>query len=238
MIKPTSQLPLDLPHRPALSGDDFFVAPANAAAIEWIDRWPNWPGSGLLIHGDQGAGKSHLLQVFAAKSRALIISADTLPEAINETDADNASAFAIDDADDIATSSQDAAEGLFHLFNIARSADKKMLMTAKAPAARWKVGLKDLTSRLKTMDSVAIEAPDDTLLSVLLMKQFSDRQIKVDADVIRYLTTRMERSTRAAINIVRMLDREALARKQAITVPLARAVLDREMATGQSTPDF
>jgi len=33
----TGQLILDLGHRPSLSGDDFLVAPSNAAAVKWID---------------------------------------------------------------------------------------------------------------------------------------------------------------------------------------------------------
>ena len=41
-------------------GEDFFVAEANRDAVEWIDRWPDWPGPGLVIHGDRGCGKSHL----------------------------------------------------------------------------------------------------------------------------------------------------------------------------------
>ena len=234
-MKPAAQIPLDLPYRPALSGDDYFVAQANATAIDWVDRWPDWPGPGVAIHGERGAGKSHLLQVFAARSRCLIINRENLGRAISDTDAD---AFAIDDADDFTKSSSDAAEGLFHLFNAARSNHRKLFLTARSPAARWDVPLKDLMSRLKILDSVSIGAPDDELLSVLLMKQFSDRQIRIDRDVVHFLTTRMERSTAAVTDLVAALDQEALARKQAITVPLARTVLDRQMATRQTNLDF
>jgi len=38
-----SQLILDLPVRPALGREDFFVAESNATAVAWIDRWPDWP---------------------------------------------------------------------------------------------------------------------------------------------------------------------------------------------------
>jgi len=233
-MKPATQLPLKLPHRPALSGNDFFVAPANTAAIDWIDRWPNWSGAGVIIHGERGSGKSHLLQVFAARSRAVLVGADNLGElnALSDTDTE---AYGIDDADEIAASSADAAEAMFHLFNTAKSMNRKLFLTARAPAARWDVPLKDLMSRLKTLDNVAIGAPDDTLLSVLLMKQFSDRQIKVEPDVIAYLTARMERSTAAVVETVDTLDREALARKQAITVPLARVVLDQLTDGGQKS---
>ena len=44
-----TQLPLDLGHRPALGRSDFLVAPSNAAAIGWLDRWPDWPGPALVV---------------------------------------------------------------------------------------------------------------------------------------------------------------------------------------------
>ena len=40
------QLAFDLPHRSASGWDDFLVATPNAAAVTWIDRWPDWPGPG------------------------------------------------------------------------------------------------------------------------------------------------------------------------------------------------
>lgn len=233
-MKAATQLPLSLPHRPSLSGDDFFVAPANAQAVDWLDRWPDWAGVGIVIHGEQGSGKSHLLEVFAAKTRCLVVTAVMLEGG----DIANASAYAVDDADDLLISSPDAAEGLFHLFNQAKSDGAKLMLTAKVPAARWPIALPDLSSRLKTLDSVEIGAPDDTLLAVLLTKQFSDRQIKIEPDVVRYLTSRMERSAATVIELVDALDREALARKQAITVPLARNVLDRLGALQQSSMDI
>ena len=32
------QLPLDLPHRPALGRADFLVAPPNAEAVAWLEK--------------------------------------------------------------------------------------------------------------------------------------------------------------------------------------------------------
>ena len=47
-----TQLPLGFAHRPALGGDDFLVAPNNAEAVAWLDRWPDWPTPALVIHGE------------------------------------------------------------------------------------------------------------------------------------------------------------------------------------------
>ena len=56
-------------HRPALGEESFLVAPGNRDAGAWIDRWPDWPGRVLAIHGPQGCGKSHPRPCLAAKER-------------------------------------------------------------------------------------------------------------------------------------------------------------------------
>ncbi|HLB80138.1 MAG TPA: DNA replication protein, partial [Dongiaceae bacterium] len=68
-----SQLPLDLGHRPALRRDDFLVAPCNRAAVAWLDRWPDWPGPALAVHGPPGCGKTHLASVWRARSGAIAV---------------------------------------------------------------------------------------------------------------------------------------------------------------------
>ncbi|MEQ8666202.1 MAG: DnaA/Hda family protein [Rhodospirillales bacterium] len=200
------------------------MAPANEEAVAWIDRWPEWPGAGLVIHGESGCGKSHLAQVFAAETRALVLSAESLAHPATRA-AEEAPAYVVDDVDELVMT-RDGAENLFHLYNNAKNGGKKVLLTGKAPPSRWAIPLADLRSRLNALDQVAIAPPDDALLGVLLVKQFADRQLRVEPDVVAYLTSRMERSAAAAVALVEALDLEALSRKQAITVPLARAVLD------------
>ena len=58
------QLVLDLPLRAALGRDDFLVTPSNAAAVAMIDRYPDWPHHGVVLVGDGGSGKTHLLEVW------------------------------------------------------------------------------------------------------------------------------------------------------------------------------
>ncbi len=93
------QLPLDFEHRSALTGDDFLVADCNAAAIAWIDRWPDWPAPGLAIHGPAGCGKSHLVQVYLARSGGRILAAPDLMRRDAFMGARDVPAFALEDAD-------------------------------------------------------------------------------------------------------------------------------------------
>ena len=70
------QLVLDLAVRPALGRADFLVAPSNALAVAWVDRWPDWPMRRLAVTGPQGAGKTHLAHVWSARAGAAILPAE------------------------------------------------------------------------------------------------------------------------------------------------------------------
>ena len=213
------QLPIPFEHRPALERDDYLVTPANAEAVAWIDRWPDWPGPLLAVWGAEGCGKSHLAQVFLARTGERLL---TVPDAdVIEA----GGAYVLEDLD--RTPSLDE-EALFHLFNALKSAEGRILVTARAAPARWPVALADLASRLKGSPAVEITAPDDALLAALLVKHFSDRQLRVDADVVAYMVPRMDRTFQAAADLVAAVDAEALARKRAVTVPLVRKVLEAE----------
>src|SRR3546814_4523758 len=61
-----------------MEAEDFLVADSNAEAVGWLDRWPDWPAPALVIHGPAGCGKTHLTQVWRARSRAVPLAAEEL----------------------------------------------------------------------------------------------------------------------------------------------------------------
>ncbi|MBL6933172.1 MAG: DNA replication protein [Rhodospirillales bacterium] len=222
-----AQLVLNFNHRPALTGDDFLVTPCNENAVSWIDRFPDWPSIAMVIHGPVGCGKSHLAQVFLAKSGAVNISSTDLLEKAPPALLDGFSACLLDDLDR-AFEGNDKAElevALLHLYNTALENGVSMMMTAATPPARWPLSLADLSSRLKTATVTQIGSPDDSLLAAVLVKQFADRQLKVDSDVVAFVQARIERSFDALGQFVDATDKLAMAEKRRITVPLARRVL-------------
>ncbi|HXR87106.1 MAG TPA: DNA replication protein, partial [Stellaceae bacterium] len=98
----------------------------------------------------------------------------------------------------------------------------------REPPARWSIRLADLRSRLVAAPAVAVDAPDDALLGAVLVKLFTDRQLRISEDLIAYLLPRIERSFAAAQAIVAALDQAALADQRAVTVRLARDILSRD----------
>ncbi|MHA1127688.1 MAG: chromosomal replication initiator DnaA [Alphaproteobacteria bacterium] len=224
MRKP-EQLVLDLPARAALGRDDFFVAPTNALAVQLLDRWPEWPTGKLALCGPAASGKSHLVQVWAARSGGTVVAAASLNEqdiALAET-----GSVAVEDVDKLPNA---AEETLFHLHNRLLENDHTLLVTGVEAPSRWAIALPDLASRLNAAEVAMLEAPDDALLSVVLVKLFADRQLEVSPDLISYLLPRIDRSFASAKATVVALDRAGLSKRRAITPRLAGEVLREEGA--------
>jgi len=123
-------------------------------------------------------------------------------------------------------------EALFHIYNDLASRNGHMLITAERAPNEWPVKLADLASRLKSSPAVEIGLPDDDLIKAVVVKLFSDRQIRVETGVIDYVVKRMERSLDAARLFVESADKAALAEKKGITLPIARRVLEELAAAG------
>lgn len=212
------QLAFDLPVRPALAREDFFVSSANAEALAMIDRPDLWPNRKLLVIGPAGAGKSHLAQVFAHDRQALVTDAAGL-RAVTSLPG----AMVIEDADRVRPEDEEA---FFHLHNALASAGSHLLMTARAPARDWPLRLADLQSRVEGTAAVHLHLPDDRLLAAVMLKLFRDRQIAVPPAIIPYLVSRSERSLAAVRDLVAALDHQSLTLGKPIGRTLAAEVLD------------
>lgn len=222
----TRQYPLPLPHREAMEVDDYVVTASNREAAAWVTAWPEWKSHCLMVLGPSGSGKTHLLQLWLQRSQGKIVTVDELASNdANSLIADNKN-IAIDDVEKIA-GARAAEETLFHLYNLSRETGGFLLLAASTPPAQWAPGLADLRSRLLASPVAAIGVPDDELLTMLLVKQFHDRQVEIGADVVAYLLPRIERTAAALRDIVSRLDRASLAEGRGVTVALARKLLER-----------
>jgi chromosomal replication initiation ATPase DnaA len=214
------QLTLEWPRRTALGRTDFLVSDSNAAAVERIERWPDWPHGALVLHGAAGCGKTHLANVWRERAAAVMIEGASLDqEQVARLIAEGRYRIAIDAADHA------RERALLHLYNACLECRGSMLLTARRPPASWTTTLADLGSRLRATPAIEIARPDDALLAAILVKQFGDRQLRVAPEVITYLTRHMERSFAAAVDIVTQLDAVSLREARAISVPLASKLL-------------
>jgi chromosomal replication initiation ATPase DnaA len=213
------QLAFDLPGREAMTRADFFVSPSNALALQTVEAWQDWPGRKLVLVGPEGSGKTHLAHIWARLADGLVLAARDLPGV--KIGGLAGRAVAVEDAEDL----WGAEAELFHLHNVV-TATGALMLTAKTPPRDWALTLPDLVSRMQAAPVARLEAPDDALLSAVLVKLLADRQVSVAANLIPYLVSRMPRSVGAARALVAAMDARALASGRPITRQLAGEVLD------------
>jgi chromosomal replication initiation ATPase DnaA len=211
------QLPLPFPHQPAYAAADFLEAPSNEAALAWLDRTADWPDHRLVLWGEPGCGKTHLLRLWAGRHGAVLLAGPAL-HGLPILPATGA--VALDDVAEIADE-----HALLHLLNAAREAQRPVLLAARTPPSRWPVRLPDLASRLRAITPAEILPPEDSLLRALLLRLLADRQLAVRPDLQDWLLRRLPRSPAALREAVARLDQAALAAGGAVTRPIGAAVL-------------
>jgi len=216
------QLVFELPHRAALEDVDFLVSACNQEAVRLIDSWPAWPNGIHVITGPAGSGKTHLGNVWLLKSSGMRLASTDLNDR-NLDRMESGGAVLLEDLD----RGPIDETALFHMLNVVKERGISLLITARKEPALWRVGLPDLTSRLRSLPVTTIGPPDDHLLRAVLLKQFLDRQLNVEPKVIAFLAKRMERSMEAVRRLVVTLDHEALTKGRRITRQFAGEVLSR-----------
>ncbi|MBE6452879.1 MAG: DNA replication protein [Alphaproteobacteria bacterium] len=222
------QLALDFPHRPSLGREDFLITSCNQEAASLVEQWPNWAYFALCIYGPSGCGKTHLANVFAANYANLTHHPYRIPfiraEQLNLDKihqlAETSQCLVIEDLEKLKNE-----EALFHLYNMYRDEGGHILFTSQEAPARLTFHLPDLRSRLNIIPTAEIKAPDDDLLSALLVKLFMDRQITPSPEIIKYILSNMQRSFHYAGQLVQEIDNISLSRKRAISIPLIKEAI-------------
>lgn len=226
------QLALPFPYHPRFIHSEFISAPSNAGARTWlginqhIRSIPSWPDRRLLVWGDSGTGKTHLLQIWADRESALFLPGSILSENasiywLQKIKEEWVKALVIDDADVITNH-----HALLHLLNLAKESDLPIVLSSRNPPSRWSVDLLDLASRLRAMTTVKIEQPEDNLLRILLLRLLAERQLVVSSSMIDWLLVRLPRTASAIREAVHRLDKATLADGGGVTRNLAIRVLE------------
>jgi chromosomal replication initiation ATPase DnaA len=205
-----TQLVLPLGHRDQMDRADFIAAPGNAAALAYIDAFPDWSAPAMALFGPSASGKTHLARIWARQSGAALIAAPAL-RAIPD------GAVAIEGVD------QGVGDEAVLFALLERGGP--LLLTARAAPSAWPAGLPDLASRFRALVSFELGAPDEALLLALAVKLFADRQVSVPEAVVIHLVRQLERSPAAIRDFIQRADAAALAAKKPINIQLIRELM-------------
>jgi chromosomal replication initiation ATPase DnaA len=213
----TAQLPLPFAEAPTYAEADFCAAECNAAARSWLQKPQAWSNGRMVLWGAPGCGKTFMLHLWAQSTGAVMYEGAALcglPPLPGTP-------IAVDDSDRVPEET-----ALLHLLNAAAEAGHPVLLTAHAPPSRQTHALPDLASRLRASLAVEILAPDDAMLSTLLFRLASARQLILNGQVSQFLLTQLPRTPDALREAVARLDHAALASGGKVTRGLAAQILN------------
>ena len=104
------------------------------------------------------------------------------------------------------------------------SFDKFFASILKA-LSKYSFKLSDLNSRLKNCLNAKIEQPDDNLMFAIILKNFSDRQIKLEKKIIEFIINRIDRSYSKIYEFIYKIDELSLKKKKPINLKTIREIL-------------
>jgi DnaA-homolog protein len=229
-------LPLRLPR--GAGGLESFVADGNAEVVAALRHWAATPGAcNLLLHGEPGSGKSHLLhaacqcaQAAGFGVRSVQLDLPGLEPSLLD-DSEHYDAIAIDALHAVA--GQRAWElALFNLYNAQHQRGGRLLFAARAPAPALGLGLPDLASRLTACATYAVVPLDDAGRAKLLQGEAAVRGLALDERTLRYILTYSPRDTASLLALLDEIERATLLLRRAPTPRLVGELLQRRAAAG------
>jgi len=213
------QLILKFPEHKAYKKEDFYVSPSNQEAYDFINSWPKWIKRTINIFGPSGSGKSHLASILKNKTSCIQVNSNELDEKIF-LNFKTKEALIIENLDE-----KISEELLFSLWNIALQDNKYFLINSIKPINSYQFKLPDLMSRAKSSLIIGINLPSDDLISAIIAKNFSDKQIKVEKKHIDYIIKRIDRSYEKISQFILTLDKYSLKKGSPFGLKLIKEVL-------------
>ena len=214
-----NQLLLDFDYKTNFNEHDFYLSKSNSNAFNLINRWPDWNKKILNISGEKFSGKSHLANIFKLKSKAFLIKGNEIDNSIFKSIKLHESII-IDDFEEC-----NEEEILYSIFNLIDQDSKYLLINSLKPINEIKYRLPDLSSRSKNCLYAVIENPDDELLFAIILKNFSDRQIKIEKKIINFIISRIDRSYRKIDEFIYKIDELSLKKKKPINLKTIKEIL-------------
>ena len=214
-----NQLLLELDYKTNFNEHDFYLSKSNSNAFNLINRWPDWNKKILNISGEKFSGKSHLANIFKLKSKAFLINGNKIDNSIFKS-LKLYESIIIDDFEEC-----NEEEILYSIFNLIDQDNKYLLINSLKPINKIKYKLPDLASRSKNCLYAEIENPDDELLFAIILKNFSDRQIKIEKKIINFIISRVDRSYSKIDEFIYKIDELSLKKKKPINLKTIKEIL-------------
>ena len=214
-----NQLLLNFNSKINFNNHDYYVSKSNFFAFSIIEKWPKWEKRIVNISGEKFSGKSHLATIFRSKSKALLMNQKQISGEIYKK-IKLYDSLIIDDFEDIVDEKL-----IYSIFNLVDQDNKFLLINSLRPINETKFKLPDVQSRSKNCLFAKIENPDDDLIFAIIIKNFSDRQIKLEKKIIEFVINRIERSYSKIYEFIYKVDEISLKKKKPINLKTIKEIL-------------
>tara|TARA_B100000768_G_C11197882_1_gene340368 strand:- start:100 stop:756 length:657 start_codon:yes stop_codon:yes gene_type:complete len=215
------QLIFKFPFKTNYFEEDFYVSSNNFNAYKLIESWPKWPSRYVNIFGPSGCGKTHLANILKKKINSLYIKASEIRDSSLSL-IKLSECLIIDDYND------NIEEKLFYsALNQIHQSNQYIIVNSLEPIKSSKVELKDLKSRFDNFIDIGINLPTDDLIRVILTKNFSDKQVKIDSKLLEYILKNIHRSYADIFDLINKVDALSLSTGKPININLIKKVLNK-----------
>ena len=217
-MKNSKQLYFEMPNKKALGIEDYIVTNSNNFAFDLIVKMVKGEINFGLISGPPYSGKTHLSKILIknAKNYKTLYFDKDYQNILDRLEASDI--LILENIDKV--KHYKSEQDLFHIINIMKENDKKLLMTSRKPISEIDLNLEDLKSRLNSILEAKIKEPDDQLMQLILVKIFNDKQLKINPNVIDFLVSRLERSYESINFFIEKIDKFSLEKGKKITITL------------------
>ena len=215
-MRDTNQTIIEFNHDNNFKDEDFYLSKSNKHVFEYLRKWPNWEKNFINIIGEKLSGKTHLINIFLKKNKGIKFDIKNLKN-------DDLQKINVYENIILENITSDVNEKLLYsLLNIIEQDNKYIIITSESPIVYIDFKLKDLKSRTKNFLLLNIDQPDDELLLAIIIKNLSDRQIKLDKKLIRYIVERIERSYSKIHDFIYKIDNLSLKKKNRLILKLLK----------------
>jgi DnaA family protein len=222
------QLLLDIQPSPSPTLDNFVIG-GNGELIKMLNGLADqhYSKHSLILWGESGSGKTHLLQAAVAKIKERGLSAVYIDApSSSQVDQLQGDVVALDNVQELDEAAQIA---LFNLFNRFREQDRLLLIAA--PAAPAQLSLReDLKTRMAWGLVYKVANLTDAEKTQALLSHAKQRGMRLSEEVVEYCLRHMRRDLPTLMATLDALDNWSLTTKRPVTVAMVREMIQTQPA--------
>ena len=215
------------------SFDTFFCSPINLNLMSRLAEIViSKDAHELIIHGEEGAGKSFLMQAicnelsssgkqfaFIPMKKALNMGAEIFQNLAS------LDAVCIDDLQ-LMFANEDWETALFNLINECQQSNCSLILSLGGSQPLENTKLLDLLSRIKRMEFIALHAVQDEFFNQAIDFVAQQLDISIEKAELDFLLKHQTRKFSLLVENIIDLDKQAASLKRKITIPLIKETLN------------